>query len=812
MAEEQMVHTDRVHSSTIRKKVDCYHCGDAVPDERFADGDKKFCCNGCYMAYRLIQSAGLEFYYEEEKNPLLERKRIDFEPGKFAYLENTDIASKLIKYRDGSIYQIWLELPTIHCASCLRVLENLHRFDSGVIKVGVNFEKRNAHILFDSDKISLRKLVQLLATIGYEPNLSLEKLTGDQPQQAHRDLLYRLGVAGFCFGNIMLLSLPDYLAGSAGLEAQLGEWFKYLSLALSLPVFFYSGNAFFKPALSGLKKGYVNMDAPVSLAILATFVRSVVDVLFGFGTGYFDSMSGIVFFMLVGRFLQSRTHTSLSFDRDFRSYFPIAIDTLVKDEFVPKALPDLVAGDIIRIRPGEIIPGDGVVLDGEGHIDYSFVTGESAVTKVKKGEKVYSGGRQTRILLTVQLTSEVAQSYLTSLWNKDAFKKKSQHRMERFDRWGRDFTWVIIGIAITAGVVWLFIDPVKSLDAATAVLIIACPCALLVTVAYTHGHLLNVLSRNHFYLRDSGVLSILAKPEVMVWDKTGTLTSQQKFTATYEGKSLNELDTIALASAANLSLHPLSRMVVTQLDTTDRMEVKKFEEITGEGISAEVNGHRYRLGSREFILAEKEKTEKKGSRVYLEKDGDYLGHFEMIHHYRPQVLSVLKKISTRFKNIVLSGDNNAEEENLRAVLGSQVELKFHQLPSDKLEYLKKLKEEGSRTIMIGDGLNDAGALRQSDFGIAVTDRLNNFTPASDGIIQGEQLKRMPDFIQLAALGQKLIAGVFAYSAIYNIVGIWFAVRAELSPMIAAIIMPLSSISIILITFAGVYLFSKKLNL
>lgn len=792
----------------------CFHCGEPVEETGHSKDGKEFCCNGCLMAYQLIRSAGLDFFYDSENNPDLKRKKIEIESGKFDYLDNPDIASRIIKYEQGSLKQIWLDLPDIHCASCLRVLENLHRFNSGVVKVNVNFERKSAHILFNAEVIGLKELVKLLATIGYEPRLTLEEYTEGKKAKGSMDLVYKLGVAGFCFGNIMLLSLPDYLAGSREIEANLGEWFKYLSLILSLPVFFYSSNAFFRPAMAGLKRGYVNMDAPVSLAILATFVRSVVDVLFGFGTGYFDSMSGIVFFMLIGRYLQSRTHSSLSFDRDFRSYFPIAIDTLIKGEFIPKALPELKTGDIVRIRPGEIIPADAMVLEGEGRIDYSFVTGESSIIKVEKGEKVYSGGRQTRSLLTICLSHEVEQSYLTSLWNKETFKEKSKARLERFDRIGRDFTWGVIAVAIIAAIYWAFNDPSKSLDAFTAVLIIACPCALLVTVAYTHGHILGVLSRNNFYLRDSGVLATLAKPGAIVWDKTGTLTSQQKFKTRFHGRSLHTEEKRAIASLADLSMHPLSRMLVSHLKNGKLNEVRDFEENPGNGISGRSGKDFFILGSRTFVSAEGsfDKEEKEGSRVYVSKNGDYLGYFEMNHEYRSGILESLKKLKKAARTIILSGDNPSEETYLKNELGSEVEMRFNQLPSEKLKFMAELKKNHKNTLMIGDGLNDAGALSQSDFGLAVTDQLNNFTPASDGIIQGDQLSRLPDFVALAQKGQKLIAAVFTYSAIYNLAGIYFAVRAELSPMIAAIIMPLSSISIILITFAGVYYFSKKLNL
>lgn len=282
--------------------VSCYHCGEACADKSLQDGEKYFCCSGCINVYRLLNKAGLCDYYTWN-TAAGKNLSTSIRANKFAFLDDPKVQSSLIQFKNGSEVHTSFYIPYIHCSSCVYLLENLYRLHPGVMRCDIQFLKKEVSIIFDDSKTSLRAVVETLANIGYEPHISLQHFN-KKSIRTDRSLLYRLGVAGFCFGNIMLLSIPEYFSEQVQIDAVSGNIFRYISAVLSLPVFFYSASIFFKSAWNGLRHRHLNVDFPVAIAILATFTRSIIDVLMNNGSGYFDSLSGIVFFMLAGRVLQ----------------------------------------------------------------------------------------------------------------------------------------------------------------------------------------------------------------------------------------------------------------------------------------------------------------------------------------------------------------------------------------------------------------------------------------------------------------------------------------------------------------------------
>lgn len=329
----------------------------------------------------------------------------------------------------------------MHCSSCLWLLENLYKLNDGVIACKVNFPRKEADIIFDHNKISLRKIAELLTSIGYEPYISLNNLEKKQ-KFYDRSKIFKLGVSGFCFANIMLMSFPEYF-GIDAKEQGLVNVFRYLNLILSLPVFFYSATEFYKSAWAGLKHRFLNIDAPIVLEIFIAWVRSVYEVLTGTGSGYFDSMSGIVFFMLVGRVLQDKVYRQLSFERDYTSYFPIAVTRLKNDGEEVVTLPDIKLDDTLLIHSHEIVPADGIITKGKALIDYSFVTGESMPVAKEMGEIVYAGGKQLDGNIEVLVIKEVTQSYLTKLWNMDQTKQPQVNERSFVHLLARYFTLIL---------------------------------------------------------------------------------------------------------------------------------------------------------------------------------------------------------------------------------------------------------------------------------------------------------------------------------------------------------------------------------
>jgi len=795
-------------STVIDNQLLCYHCGEVCVNDKIHADEKFFCCEGCKMVYQILNQHALCDYYSLNENPGISQ-RIHVRKGKFAFLDDEKIQAQLISFKDDKQIHVTFYLPQMHCSSCLYLLENLHRLNEGVISSKVNFTRKEVDIIFLTSKSTLRTIVETLTGIGYEPYISLNDLKEKRPA-INKSMVYQLGIAGFCFGNIMLMSFPEYLGIDAS-ETGLRSVFRWINFGLAIPVLLYSALPFYQSSWKSLRHKFLNIDAPIALAIIITFIRSAYEVLSGTGGGYFDSMTGIVFFMLAGRILQDKTYRQLSFERDYTSYFPIAVSVLKENEEVPTTLPDIKPGNTLLIHNEELIPTDGILTKGKAFIDYSFVTGESLPVLKEVGELVYAGGKQTAGNIEILAVKEVAQSYLTKLWNHDEFKKTGGNKSVSFVHLlSRYFTYIVLAIALFTSIYWKINDPSKIWPAVTAIFIIACPCALLLSNTFTNGNILRILSNNHFYLRNAQTIEDIANVNNIVFDKTGTLTTTQQQDITYEGTTLTAYQQRQVAALAACSSHPLSKALVKHFETSKKLNVNGFKEIIGKGIEGFVNGDLVKLGSYEFVKTDADKQV--GTTIFISIENKLYGYFQLSNHYRDNIFPLLNKLKKNYCLSVLSGDNDAEKINLQKLLGKKATLLFHQQPEQKLHYIQQLQQQGDKVMMIGDGLNDAGALKQSNIGIAVTEQSNNFTPSSDAIIEAKQLSKLTKFIYLCRANRNIIIASFILSIVYNIIGLLFAVQGNLSPLIAAILMPSSSLSILLITFGSSSLLAKSMKL
>ncbi|WP_027124759.1 heavy metal translocating P-type ATPase [Gelidibacter mesophilus] len=786
----------------------CFHCGDPSGSSVIFFDDKSFCCQGCKTVYEIFSDNDLTCYYDMQAAPGTTPKDIQ---GKYDFLTQPNIIEKLVEFDDGTSQIATLYIPQIHCSSCIWILENLNKLNHNISLSQVDFGKKTVRLQFNSQNYSLKEAVILLSSIGYEPYISLEDFSTGK-NHVNRSLIYKLGIAGFAFGNVMFLSFPEYFEVGEFWLDQYKHFFRWLMFAFSLPVVFYSSQDYFISAYKGLRAKILNIDVPIALGIIVLFLRSTVDIIFDYGSGFFDSLTGLLFFLLLGKFFQQKTYSFLSFERDYKSYFPIAITKVAKNgEEQPIQVYDIKKGDRLLIRNEELIPVDGILIKGKAKIDYSFVSGESDAVSKNSGDKLFAGGKQTSGSIEMEALKSVEQSYLTQLWSNDVFNKVKEDGFTTLTNLiSKRFTIIVLSIAFISTTFWLFADPSKALNVFTSVLIIACPCAIALAAPFTLGNMLRIFGRHKFYLKNATVIEQLAAINTIIFDKTGTITSNKKSTATYEGASLSPSEAILLKNTLRGSNHPLSRTLYELLDENDIITLDEFEEHLGQGIEGVHQHDSIKIGSANFVGKTNDLAVLNTS-VHISSNNTYKGKYTFYNSYRKGLSQLFNKLKIQYDLAILSGDNEGELENLKKLLPARTKLLFNQKPDDKLEYIKYHQSEGAKVLMIGDGLNDAGALAQSNVGIALSENVNVFSPACDAILDADKLNNLSDFMKLSKSAIKIVKWSFVLSLMYNVIGVSFAVTGHLEPVIAAILMPLSSISVVAFTTIATNWASRKLR-
>ena len=778
----------------------CYHCGEDLPRVKYQAEDKDFCCAGCMAVFKILSENNLCNYYVYNNNPGRQFKN----ESHLGYLDEPKIIDQLLDYKHESSSIITFYIPAIHCSSCIWLLEHLYKINPAIFSSRIDFLKKQVTISFNHDEISLRQLVETLNQIGYEPLISLQDVVQEHSSSVDKALVLKIAVAGFLMGNVMLFSFPEYF-GLSGFEKQFQSLFGWLNLTFSIPAAFYCGRDYFTSAITSLKHRHINLDTPLALIIAILFLRTAFEVVFGTGPGFADTLTGLVFLLLMGKWLKQRTYHHISFDRDYRSYFPIAVTTLLNGKEKPVAINEVKIGDRLWIRSGELVPADAILMKGDAWMDMSFVTGESDPVHKVLGEIIYAGGRQTSEAIELEVIKPVSQSYLTGLWNNDNYKNNSE-KQNFNDSVAKYFSLGVFLIAFAATGYWLLQnDSHKAWSAFTAVIIVACPCVLALSTPFTLSAILSVFDKKGFYVKNTDAVEELAKCDTLIFDKTGTLTSNENAEIIFSGMITDE-EKIIVASLLRNSIHPLSRHIIKALNVDRFYSLSDYKEVIGKGLTAKINGQSIYAGHLSMLPVQVASAGESG--VHIVIDHVYKGCFDIRQQWRSGLEQMILKLS-RFNLQVLSGDTDKDRWMLDAIFTKNTTIRFRQNPHQKLDAVLKLQQGGNKVMMLGDGLNDAGALKQSDFGIALTDNINNFTPGCDAILKGSALNYLPDFIQLSKDGLKIIKTSFAIAIAYNCIGIYFAVQGTLYPLVAAVLMPISTVTIISFTTLATRWFARK---
>jgi Cu+-exporting ATPase len=820
-------------------KPTCYHCGLACRDRSLESGGRSFCCAGCQTVFEILSENGLAEFYQMSESPGVRVKAVTGADS-YRFLDDPAVRERLVDFADDRFVKVTFRVPAIHCIACVWLLENLFRLKPGIGQSQVNFPRKEVGIPFDPRQVKPSEVAALLASLGYEPELNLSDLDARAGSKIPRQLWLQLGVAGFAFGNTMLFSIAGYL----GLDSVTGPDFKkmvgLISFLLSIPVVAFSALDYWRSAWISLRQRLLNIDVPIAAGIVALFAQSCHEVFSGRGDGYFDSLAGLLFFLLCGKLFQQKTYDRLAFDRDYKSFFPLSVTRRIpirrdlptaasfKDR-VPNpgateervSISQLAVGDRLVLRNGELIPADSRLHDGPALIDYSFVTGESEPVEKKPGDHLYAGGRQIGGAITVEMVKRVSQSYLTSLWNQDAFRKEKVETLNAItNRFSQRFTKIVIAIALGSALFWAFVKPALSLKAFTSVLIVACPCALALAAPFALGTAQRLLGRRNIFLKNPYILETLATVDTVVFDKTGTLTAVGAGAVTWDGALLAETEERWLYSMTRHSTHPLPVRIGEAIRRDHFPEpVRSFLESAGCGMEGSVAGHEIWMGSaawlesRGTLLSSQEQprqtalpgsaaagpadtTAIQGSTVHVAINGQYRGCFVLASALRPEADRLVKELSTHCELALLSGDNQKERGRFVRLFGNDAPLRFDQSPRNKLGFIRDLQQDGRTVMMVGDGLNDAGALKQANVGVAVVDSISAFSPSSDAIIAADMVPRLAKVLNFARQSVGVVRAAFLISTLYNVVGIGIAASGRLSPIVCAILMPLSSVTVV----------------
>ncbi|WGH27980.1 MAG: heavy metal translocating P-type ATPase metal-binding domain-containing protein [Candidatus Bostrichicola ureolyticus] len=784
----------------------CFHCGKYC-NLILSFDNKIFCCNCCKNVYIIINTYGLKKFYELNNNPgIIPTSKNNY----FDFLDKNDIKEKFISFDNENISIIKFIIPSIHCSSCIWLLENLQKINSNIIESIINFSQKEIFI-YIKKPYKLSNLAKLLTKLGYKPLFNNFQLK-NKDLFIYRKLLYKLAIAFFCFGNIMLLTFPEYVNHKDDFWFLKHKYiFQYITLILSLPSIFFSATDYFKSAFLSLKKSIININVPISLGILILFLRSCYEIIYNIGSGYLDSLTGFIFFLILSKFFQHKTYKAIYFDRDYKYYYPISVTKINSNGIEENILiSKLKIGDKIIIRNEEIIPVDTILIDGLAMIDNSFITGESRLISKEIGNKIYAGGKQKGESIILKVIKEVNQSYLNCLWTKKSYTKKVL-MYNIINIWARYFTLIIIFISLITGIYWYILDPSKIYQTICSVLIVACPCALAISYPFTLGNIMRILGKQGIFVKDIYTIERISNITTLVFDKTGTITETDKTKIFFIGKKLNNDEIIYIISLLKNSKHPLSKMLYEHLYTPGQkfFSIKFFEEIPGKGLKAVINGIIIKIGSINYINPSKIKKIEKQTKVFVSIGSKILGYFLFRNKYREGIQKMFNQL-INYDIHILSGDNNSEQSYINYFLPKN-KIYFFQSPESKLNYIINLQKKGKKVMMLGDGINDIGALKQSEVGIAIFENSNNFYPSCDVLIEGKNITKIPYILKFSKLGIRIVLLSFIISIIYNIIGLSFAINGYIKPIIIAILMPISSLSVIIFTILSTWIVNKKIK-
>jgi Cu2+-exporting ATPase len=782
-----------------------------VPPAFFREGaDHQFCCHGCQTVFEVIHAAGFEAYYElRDQSPhrAAQSTQLGFEE-----LDDPAFIEQHCTARPDGCLSTELYLEGVHCSACLWLVERAMAREPGVAEAKLNFARGRLTLLWRPDRQPLSRIARQLARLGYPPHPAIGGSEEGQRRE-ERQLFVRLGVAGAVAGNVMLMAAALYSGWWSGMEDAHRTLFRVMSLVVSLPAVFYSAAPFYLGAWSGLRAGVLHMDLPISLGISVGFLGGVVNTLRGVGDIYFDSVTALIFLLLVGRLLQLRQQRRASQSSELLYALTPSWARRLDPEGQASRVPleAVRPGDLLEVQAGERIPTDGVVERGSSSVDMSLLSGESMPVEVHRDDEVMGGTTNLQTDLWVRVSRSIRESRVGRIADMVADAAQSKAPLVQLaDRVAGVFVGVVLLLALVTLVVWSWLDPASAIDHAVALLIVSCPCALGLATPLAITAAIGKAARRGILVRSGAALENLGslRGGTIFFDKTGTLTHGRMEVVEFDGPDWVRP---MIAAAERSSQHPVGRALRSAMDDPEvRLEAQVLDSVTGGGLRVDVEGTELLVGSPAFVGQRALYDHRWADRtdgwtadaltpVWVAVDGRVVAVAGLADRVRSEARSAVQSLRRRgFDVRILSGDAPAVVDAVARRLGLEPErCQGGMSPEDKLA---AVKAESGPVVMVGDGVNDAASLAAATVGVAVHGGAETCFAAADVFLQRPGVGTLSDLVVGARRTQRTIRNNIVFSLAYNVLGASLAVTGSLNPLVAAVLMPLSSLIVVTNSF------------
>ena len=798
-------------------KSRCFHCdlpiqsGQLYQLEVF-DEIQSFCCPGCLFAAESILDSGLSHYYRERTSPSPTAAiNSILSEAECSFFDNQENQNAFTAENKNNELSTLLAIEGMQCAACSWLItQRLHKLE-GITEIHVNPGTQQARLSWNPDKIQLSQVLNQLNNLGYHALPLWHRDSNDEQNKQHKIALKRLGISGLGMMQVMMFSVGLYAGTFTGIDDLYESLLRWVSMLVASGVLIYSGSPFFISALQGLRSKNLNMDLPISLALAGAYLSSIWATLNHSGEVYFDSVTMFIFFLTLGRFLEAsgRYRANLTAQTLLKCMPKTA--TLIldngKEELV--SVHKLTPGDKIRVKPGNTIPVDALIVEGESSIDESLLTGEINPKKKIVGDKVSGGSQNIENVLVLAVSQHVQHSLLSNIMQLMERGLEEKPRIALFaDNVARYFVLALLIIASAVFASWWFIDPDRALWITLSVLVITCPCALSLAtpVALTAGS--NALMKRGVLLTRSNVLEKIIKADTIVFDKTGTLT-KGKFALKKTWSLSNSSETQCLALAACLekhSEHPIGLAFQSGDIASSQFITTQIQNHLNQGVEGRIGGILYRIGKADFakqlyptqsLFYPPESEQSASQRILLASENGPIAWFDIDDPLREEVPAVLEAVkSAGLLSVMLSGDPSPAAKKLALSLGFDAVFTDYS-PEQKMQYVQTQQKQGHQLIMMGDGINDVPVLAQADVSFAVSSGTELAKTSADIVLLNENLALVLTTRETAKKTLRVIRQNMTWAIVYNGIALPLAALGFIEPYMAVIGMSASSLVVVL---------------